>query len=82
MNCQSMQEISALESTSVEELTTLRVCDEVINCTGICIDLFEVDTSTGAHITREGELCVEVSLPFKNPFLKIGRASCRERVCT
>ena len=36
---------------------------------GICIDLFEVDTSMGAHITREGELCVETSLPFKNPFL-------------
>ena len=27
--------------------------------------MFEVDTSTGAHITREGELCVEASLPFK-----------------
>ena len=64
-----MQEISAPESTSVEELTTLRVCEGVINCTGICIDLFEVDTSTGAHVTREGELYVEASLPFKNPFL-------------
>ena len=62
-----MQEISAPESTSVEELTTFGVCKEVINCTGIYIDLFEVDTSTGVHITREGELCVEASLPFKNP---------------
>ena len=64
-----MQEISALESTNVEESMTLRVCEGVISCTGICIDLFEVDTSTGAHITREGELCVEASLPFKNPCL-------------
>ena len=47
---------------------TLRVCEGVINCTGIRIDLFKVDTSTGVHVTREGELCVEVSLPFKNPF--------------
>ena len=68
MNCQLIQEISAPESTSVEELTTLRVCDGVINCTGIHIDSFEVDTSTGAHVTKEGELCVEASLPFKNPF--------------
>ena len=68
-NYQSMQEISAPESTSVEESTTLRVCKGVTNYTGIHIDLFEVDTSTGAHITREGELCVEASLPFKNPFL-------------
>ena len=66
-NCQSMQEISAPESTSAEESTTLRVCEGVINCTGIHIDLFEVDTSTGVHITRDGELCVKVSLPFKNP---------------
>ena len=35
---------------------------------GIHIDLFKVDTSTGAHVTREGELCVKVSLPFKNPY--------------
>ena len=68
MNCQSMQEMSALESTSVEESTTLRVCKGVINCTGIHIDLFEVDTSIEAHVTREGELCVEASLPFKNPY--------------
>ena len=63
-----MQEMSASESTSVEELMTLRVCKEVINCTGIRIDLFEVDTSTGVYVTREGELCVEVSLLFKNPY--------------
>ena len=63
-----MHEISAPESTSAEESMTLRVCKGVINCTGIHIDLFEVDTSTGAHVTREGELCVKVSLPFKNPF--------------
>ena len=67
-NCQSMQEMSAPESTSVEESMTLRVCEGVINCTGICIDLFKVDTSTRAHITGEGELCIEASLPFKNPY--------------
>ena len=67
-NCQSMQEMSAPESTSVEESMTLRVCEGVINCTGIYIDLLKVDTSTGVHVTREGELCVEASLPFKNPF--------------
>ena len=61
--------MSAPESTSVEESMTLRVCEGVINCTGIHIDLFEVDTSTGAHITREGELCVKASLLFKNPCL-------------
>ena len=61
--------MSALESTSAEESTTLRVYEEVINCTGICIDLFEVDMSTGAHVTKEGELCIEASLPFKNPCL-------------
>ena len=66
-NCQSMQEMSAPESTSVEVLTTLRVCKGIINCMGICIDLFEVDTNTGAHITKEGEFCVKVNLPFKNP---------------
>ena len=64
-----MQEMSAPESTSAEESMTLRVCDRVINCTEIHIDLFEVDTSTGVHVTREGELCVEASLSFKNPFL-------------
>ena len=68
-NCQLMQEISAPESTSAEELMTLRVCEEVINCTRIHIDLFEVDTSTGVHVTREGEPCVEAGLPFKNPYL-------------
>ena len=57
------------ESTNVEESTTLRVCEGVINWTGICIDLFKVDTSIGVHVTREGELCVEASLPFKNPCL-------------
>ena len=67
-NRQSMHEISAPESTSAEESMTLRVCKGVINCTGIHIDLFEVDTSTVVHVTREGELCVKVSLPFKNPF--------------
>ena len=59
----------APESTNVEELMTLRVCEGVINCILIHIDLFEVDTSTGAHITNERELCIEASLPFKNPFL-------------
>ena len=34
---------------------------------GILIDLFEVDTSMGAHVAIEGELCVEMSLLFKNP---------------
>ena len=67
MNCQSMQEMLVPESTSAEESMTLRVCEGVINCTGIHIDLFEVDTSTGAHITNKGELCVEASLSFKNP---------------
>ena len=61
-----MQEMLAPESTSVEELTTLREYEGVINCMGILIDLFKMDTSTGVHITREGELCIEVSLPFKN----------------
>ena len=60
--------MSAPESTSVEELTTLRVCERAINCMGIHIDLFDVDTSTGAHVIREGELCIEASLSFKNPF--------------
>ena len=64
-----MQEISASESTSAEESTTFNVCEEVISCTGIHIDLFKVDTSTGVHIIREGELCIEASLPFKNPCL-------------
>ena len=36
---------------------------------GICIDLFEVDTSMGVYVTREEELCVKASLPFKNPYL-------------
>ena len=49
-----------LESTSAEELTTFNVCKGVINCTGILIDLFKVESSTGVHITREGELCVKV----------------------
>ena len=64
-----MQEMLVPESTSAEELTTLRVYEGMINCMGIRIDLFEVNTSTGVHVTRDGELCVEVSLPFKNPFL-------------
>ena len=64
-----MQEMLAPESTSVEESMTLRVYEGVINCTGIHIDLFEMDTSTGVHITREGELCVKASLPSKNPCL-------------
>ena len=59
-----MQEMLAPESTSVEESTTLRLYEGVINCTRMHIDLFDVDTSTGVHITKEGELCVEVSLPF------------------
>ena len=63
-----MHEISAPESTSVEESTTLRVYNGVINWMGIHIDLFEVDTSTGVHITSGGELCIEGSLPFKNPY--------------
>ena len=62
-----MQEMSAPESTSVEESMTLRMCEGVINCTGIRIDLFEVNMSTGVHVTRERELCIEASLPFKNP---------------
>ena len=61
--------MSALESTSAEELTTFRVCEGVINWIGIHIDLFKVNTSTGVHITRKGELCIEMSLSFKNPFL-------------
>ena len=64
-----MQEISVPESTSVEESMTFNVCERVINCTGICIDLFDVDASIEAYITREGELCVKASLLFKNPFL-------------
>ena len=43
------------ESTSAEELTTLRVCKGVISCTGIHIDLFKVDMSIGVHVTRERE---------------------------
>ena len=68
-NCQLIQEMLAPESTSVEELTTFNVCKGVINWTVILIDLFEVDTSTGAHVTNEGELCINASLPFKNPCL-------------
>ena len=67
MNCQSMQEMSAPESTSTEESMTFRVCKGMISCTGIHIYLFDVDTSTGVHVTRGGELCVEASLLFKNP---------------
>ena len=59
-----MQEMLAPEFTSTDKLMTLRVCKGVINCMGLCIDLFEVDTSTGVHVTREGELCVKVSLLF------------------
>ena len=69
MNCQSIQEMSASESTSAEELMTFNMCERVINWTGILIDLFEVDTSTGVHIIREGEFYIEVSLLFKNSFL-------------
>ena len=68
-NCQLMQKISASESTSAEESTTFNVCKGVINCTGICIDLFEVDTSTEVHVMREREPYIEASLPFKNPCL-------------
>ena len=46
-NCQSIQEMSALESTSME-LTSFNVCEGVINCMGILIDVFKVNTSTGA----------------------------------
>ena len=62
-----MQEISASESTNMEELTTFNMCEGMINCTRIHIDLFKVDTSVGVYITREGELCFEANLPFKNP---------------
>ena len=58
-----------LESTNVEELMTFSVCERVINRSGILIDLFNVDISMEAYVTREGELCIEASLPFKNPFL-------------
>ena len=68
MNCQSMQEMLAPESTSAEGLMTFNVCEGMISCTGIHIDLFDVDTSTGLLITKERELCVEVSLPSKHPF--------------
>ena len=61
--------MSAPESTSAKESTTFRVCEGMINCTGIHIDLVDVDTSTGAHVMEKGELCVKVSLPFKNPHL-------------
>ena len=54
-NFQSMQEMSAPESTSAEESMTFNVCERVINCTGIHIDLFEVDTSTRVHVMRERE---------------------------
>ena len=48
-----MQEMSAPESTSMEESTTLRVCEGEINCTGICIDLFEVDMKTGETVIMD-----------------------------
>ena len=67
-NCQSMQEMSAPESTNVEKLTTFNMYKRVINWTGILIDLFKVDTNTEAYNTREGELYIETSLPFKNPY--------------
>ena len=68
-NCQLIQEMLAPESTSVEESTPFSVCKRVINWTVILIDLFEVDTSTGVHVTNEGELCIKVSFLFKNPCL-------------
>ena len=61
-----MQEMSVSGSTSVEKLMTFNVYEGLINCMGILIDLFEVDMSTGAHVTREGELCIEASLHLKN----------------
>ena len=42
--------MSALESTSAEESTTLRVCDGEINCTGIFIDLGDEDTRPGETV--------------------------------
>ena len=58
-----MQEISILESTSMEELMTLRVCDGVINCIGIHIDLFEVNTSTVAQKTVHMFPCFALNHP-------------------
>ena len=48
---------------------TFNTCKRVISYTEIYIDLFDVDTSTGVHITREGELCIKASLLFKNLYL-------------
>ena len=45
-----MQEMSALESTSVEESMTFRVYEGVINCTGILMDLGDKDTRTGETV--------------------------------
>ena len=45
-----MQEMSAPESTSAEESTTLRVFDGVISCIGILIDFGDEETRTGEMV--------------------------------
>ena len=51
--------MSAPESTSAEESTTLRVFEGVINCTGILIDFGDEETRTGETVvldSRRGTL--------------------------
>ena len=45
-NCQSMQEISAPESTSATVSMVFKVCDGETSCTGILIDFGEQDMRT------------------------------------
>ena len=48
-----MQEMSAPESTSAEESTTLRVFIGVINCIGIFMDFGDEDTRTGETVVLD-----------------------------
>ena len=48
-----MQEMSALESTSAEESMTFRVCEGVINCMGILMDLGDKDMRMGETVVMD-----------------------------
>ena len=45
-NCQSIQEMSVLESISMVESMVFKVCDVKISCMGIFMDLGEEDMRT------------------------------------
>ena len=66
--CWSMQEMSALLSTSAQVSTTFIECKRTISWTGICIDLVSDFTVTLAHTGEMGGHYVVEVLPFKNPW--------------